>query len=61
VTVAAVEVKLVVLVDELSRIEGLVVGIIEGVRADVERLRMLFQLLQLLDGLGATSPAALWT
>jgi hypothetical protein len=59
--VAAVEVKLVVLVDELGRIEGLVVGIIEGVRADVERLRMLFQLLQLLDGLGATSPAALWT
>ncbi len=40
--------KLVVLV-ELSRIEGLVVGIIEGVRADVERLRMLFQLLQLLE------------
>ena len=45
VTVGAAEVELAVLVDELSRIEGLVVGIIEGVRADVERLQMLFQLL----------------
>ena len=44
--------KLVVLVvDELGRIEGIVVVIIEGVRADIERLRMLLQLLQLLDDL----------
>src|SRR6478672_6385769 len=44
--------KLVVLVvDELGRIEGIVVVIIEGVRADIERFRVLLQLLQLLDDL----------
>ena len=52
--------KLVVVVDELHRVEGLVVSVIEGVRADVERLRVLLQLVQLLDDL-PTSPAALWT
>jgi len=39
--------KLVVLVDELGRVVGVIV--IEGVHADVERLRVLLQLLQLLD------------
>ena len=49
------------LVDELGRVEGVVVSVIEGVRPDVERLRMLLQLLQLLDDLLPTSPAAPWT
>ena len=37
-------------VDELGRIEGIVV-VIAGVRADVERLLMLLQLVELLDDL----------
>ena len=41
VTVGLRRSKLVVLVDELGRIEGLGVGI-EGVRVDVGRLRLLF-------------------
>ena len=51
--------KLVVLVDELGRIEGLVVSLIEGARADVERLLVLLRLIQLLDDL--STPAAPWT
>ena len=51
VTVGAAEVEFVVLVDELGRIEGIVVSVIEGVLPDVERLRMLLQLFQLLGDL----------
>ena len=47
-TVGAAEVKLVVPVDELGRVVRVVV---EGVHADVERIRMLLQLLQLLGDL----------
>ncbi len=48
-TAGAAEVKTLVVVDELGRVVGVVVRVIEGVRLDVERLRMLLQLLQLLD------------
>ena len=40
-------------VDELGRIEGLIVSVIEGVRADVERLRVVLQL----SMMAPTSPA----
>ena len=41
----------VVVVDELGRVVGLVVSVIEGVPADAERLLMLLRLIQLLDDL----------